>query len=252
MIVRLILSVSLLFAVGSLLIAFSHRRNSASPRQRRNDWIKYTVFLIIVGTILTCAAAGQMNLVVLLGVILIVAAFELGFNLRRRRIPGIIITVVSLGIIIFCLGHLILFDYSNWFPTVAFLFLVVSVTDSYAQLTGRIFGRHRLCPVLSPGKTVEGALGGILASTAAAVLFHFLQPEIPVRWVILLALIISIAAMLGDLAFSALKRLLGIKDFSRVLPGHGGVLDRFDSLIIASPVFYWSLKAVNSIRGVIS
>jgi phosphatidate cytidylyltransferase len=117
---------------------------------------------------------------------------------------------------------------------------VVWVGDSAAYYGGRIFGRHTLAPRISPKKTVEGAVAGLAGSVAAGV---FLE-----RWLIsnervlsmaLICLVAAIAGQIGDLAESALKRSAGVKDSSSLLPGHGGMLDRLDSLLFAAPVFYW-------------
>jgi len=126
-----------------------------------------------------------------------------------------------------------------WFGTFAFVFLLVGITDSYSQLWGKLAGKHKMCPHLSPHKTWEGLLGGILSALTAAGLFSFLIPELKYPQVLELGLIIALTATSGDLFFSLIKRRLSIKDFSGIIPGHGGVLDRFDSLIITAPVFYW-------------
>jgi phosphatidate cytidylyltransferase len=97
-----------------------------------------------------------------------------------------------------------------------------------------------LCPRLSPHKTVEGLIGGIVMAAAIAALLRFLLPSTTLAHVIVLGLVTAAGAVAGDLAFSALKRHAGLKDFSTALPGHGGVLDRFDSLVLAAPAFYWS------------
>ncbi len=117
--------------------------------------------------------------------------------------------------------------------------LLVAAADSYAQLWGRLQGRHHLCLRLSPGKTVEGFLGGILGATTLAPALVFLTPGASVPSLVLVGLSTALAAAAGELLFSLIKRRLGVKDFSALLPGHGGLLDRFDSLILAAPVSYW-------------
>ena len=119
---------------------------------------------------------------------------------------------------------------------------LVWVSDTAAYLVGRKFGRHKLAPKISPGKTVEGAAGAIAASIAYAVILAFLMPDLgpPLQglaWACYLAgaALICVSGMLGDLFESWAKRQAGVKDSGRVLPGHGGVLDRIDSACAALP-----------------
>ena len=116
--------------------------------------------------------------------------------------------------------------------------LLVWAADTGAYFTGRALGRHKLAPAISPGKTVEGVLGGLLAATLVAAGFRWLTgPEVPVGGWVALWVISCCASVVGDLAESHLKRLAGAKDSGTLLPGHGGVLDRIDSITAAAPVF---------------
>ena len=124
---------------------------------------------------------------------------------------------------------------------VIFTVINVAMTDSFALITGRIFGKHSFRPVLSPKKTWEGVFGGI---TAAAIAGYVAQPLIPTLSSVetaALGAVLAILGTLGDLSLSLLKRDLGLKDWSSALPGHGGILDRVDSFIIAAPACYWIL-----------
>ncbi len=121
-------------------------------------------------------------------------------------------------------------------------FLVAWSTDIFAYLTGKAFGKHKLIPDVSPKKTVEGAIGGLCAGVLAAVIFGFVVrliqdtylPNYPA--LIAVGLVMSLFAMAGDLIASLVKRHYGIKDYGKLLPGHGGILDRFDSVLGAGPV----------------
>jgi phosphatidate cytidylyltransferase len=118
-----------------------------------------------------------------------------------------------------------------------FLYLVIAANDAFAQITGQLFGARPLAPRLSPAKTVEGALGGIIfASLMGAAL------STTTGWSVLtgagFGLVLGVAGLGGDLLASAWKRALGLKNFSALLGAQGGVLDRFDGLIFAAPVFY--------------
>ncbi len=133
------------------------------------------------------------------------------------------------------MGFLILLPRDAVFPLLG----IVWAGDTGAYYGGRLLGRHRLAPVVSPAKTVEGAVAGALASLAAGILLMYALME--AEWTLLLTGVVGLTAaagQAGDLAESALKRAAGVKDSSRRLPGHGGVLDRIDSLLFAGPVFH--------------
>ncbi|HYK88092.1 MAG TPA: phosphatidate cytidylyltransferase [Acidobacteriota bacterium] len=124
----------------------------------------------------------------------------------------------------------------HWFVV---LLAVIWIGDTAALLVGRVMGRTPFAPLLSPKKTNEGAVGGLLAGVAAAVVLqHFLYTELPILHVVVLSLIAGGFGQLGDLAESLLKRAAQVKDSSHLIPGHGGVLDRVDSLLFAFPVSY--------------
>ncbi len=123
------------------------------------------------------------------------------------------------------------------------LLLGTFATDTAAFAAGRLLGRHKLAPRVSPAKTVEGAIGGLLGAVAAVVALDYVLglPHNPPLFV-LLGVLLAVAAQLGDLAESAVKRRFGVKDMGRVLPGHGGVLDRLDSVLFAALVLYYFVR----------
>ncbi|NMC28150.1 MAG: phosphatidate cytidylyltransferase [Syntrophomonadaceae bacterium] len=109
---------------------------------------------------------------------------------------------------------------------------------------GRLWGRNKLAPALSPSKTWEGALGAVIFSISTAMLFGLALSQLALVWwqAALIGFVASLAAQIGDLWESSIKRWAGVKDAGRILPGHGGVLDRFDSLMLVLPVMYYGLK----------
>lgn len=122
----------------------------------------------------------------------------------------------------------------------AFFFLVLMGSDTGAYYVGRTFGKHKLAPKVSPGKTWEGAIGGLAASLLFAVLAHFwFFRELPLKFALPLAAVMTVLGILGDLTESALKRGAGAKDAASILPGHGGLLDRLDSLLFNAPLIYY-------------
>ncbi|MFP3999028.1 MAG: phosphatidate cytidylyltransferase [Desulfobacterales bacterium] len=122
---------------------------------------------------------------------------------------------------------------------VFFVVLVVFLGDVGAFYVGTYFGRHKLAPAISPGKSVEGAFGGLAANIAVALIFKsILLPDLSIAFTVVFAVIVGIAGQIGDLFESQLKRRAGIKDSGTILPGHGGMLDRIDALLFAMPVAY--------------
>ena len=122
---------------------------------------------------------------------------------------------------------------------VFFSVLIVQASDVLQYLWGKLLGRHKLAPLLSPGKTVEGLVGGVLSATLLGALLSHLTPFGPARaaW---FALLLTVSGFLSGLLFSALKRQRGIKDWGQAIAGHGGVLDRVDSLCLSAPVAYYA------------
>lgn len=121
-----------------------------------------------------------------------------------------------------------------------YFFLVIMGADSGAYFAGKAFGKHKLIPAISPGKTFEGLVGGLLAAggfAALATIWFF--PELPFRWSVPLGITMAAISVLGDLAESAIKRGSGAKDAASILPGHGGLLDRLDSLLFNAPILYY-------------
>lgn len=136
------------------------------------------------------------------------------------------------------------------------VFIGAWVTDIFAYFTGVFFGKHKLCETISPKKTIEGSLGGIVFCSLAFVAFGLFagQGRVEIYEYIILAvigIIISVVSQIGDLSMSLIKRHYGIKDFGKIFPGHGGMLDRFDSIIAVSSVLFILLSALKSFNIII-
>ena len=153
---------------------------------------------------------------------------------------------ISFGVlyIAFCLAHLVFIRYLP--QGAAWLIVLTTITagaDTGAYYVGRNFGTRKLCPNISPGKTVEGAIGGILTGSVCAVLVgFFLLPEFRPFTVFTVAAFLAIVSISGDLAESIVKRSADVKDSGSLLLGHGGLLDRIDSMLIAAPFLYYFLS----------
>jgi phosphatidate cytidylyltransferase len=122
------------------------------------------------------------------------------------------------------------------------IFILIWVNDTFAYLTGRTLGRTKLFPSVSPKKTIEGSIGGLIFALAAAYIMSFYETKLTVVQWMVLATVIVFAGSLGDLLESKFKRVAGVKDSGAILPGHGGIWDRLDSLVFAAPFAYLVLN----------
>lgn len=163
-----------------------------------------------------------------------------------KMLTGVGVTMLGVIYVVFLGGFLVAirtgFENAPNLSThlLAYFFLVIFGSDTGAYFAGRAFGKHKLAPVISPGKTVEGLIGGIVAAAgfgALATVWFF--PELPYKWSIPLAVVLAGVGVLGDLCESAMKRGSKTKDAASILPGHGGLLDRLDSLLFGAPILYY-------------
>lgn len=129
---------------------------------------------------------------------------------------------------------------------IIYLFLITIMTDTFAYTVGRLIGRNKLLESISPNKTWEGMIGGTLFGVFISVVYYsaVINPTLPLYVVILMTLFLSIVGQLGDLVFSAIKRYFGKKDFSNIMPGHGGILDRLDSIIFVMLGFMFFISII--------
>ena len=120
-----------------------------------------------------------------------------------------------------------------------YLLLITVITDTFALITGIYIGKNKLAPTISPNKTIEGFMGGTLMGTFVATTFYYtaIDSSISIAILLLTTLFLSVVGQLGDLVFSSIKRTYNVKDFSNLIPGHGGILDRLDSLIFVALAF---------------
>jgi len=165
-----------------------------------------------------------------------------------RMISSTGATVLGVMYIVLLGGHLVAlrtgFSPEHSRHLLSFFFLVIMGADSAAYYGGKTFGKHKLAPNVSPGKTWEGVVAGMLASLLLATIAHaWFFPELPLKFALPLAAVMNVLSVIGDLTESALKRSAGAKDTANLLPGHGGVLDRMDSLLFNAPLIYYFARA---------
>jgi phosphatidate cytidylyltransferase len=193
-------------------------------------------------TFIPFSAGERLALACLSGLFL---AFALLFLFRIRDITtaarDIAYAVLGFIYIPFLLMHLVMLRQTAYgWQWLLVIMLIVMTNDSAAYYTGCAFGRHRLYPLVSPKKSIEGALGGVVGSICGTLLAKYtFFPQLPLADALITAVAIGVLGQTGDLFESLLKRSFGVKDSGSIIPGHGGVLDRLDSIIFAAPAMYY-------------
>ena len=182
--------------------------------------------------------------------IAVAAGLIYGWKIDRRGPYDAVATVTGLVYIPFFTYHMILIDMTEYRLFIWIVIIAAFGSDIFAYFTGYFFGKHKMAPNLSPKKTIEGAVGGLVASSLLAWLFGFIFMREMAPVCLALGLFGGAAGMAGDLTASAFKRKMGIKDYGNLIPGHGGIMDRFDSVIFVAPVVYYAICAMTGILSV--
>ena len=151
-------------------------------------------------------------------------------------------TIMFLGI---SFNHLVNIRVGSLYNFI-YLVLITTMTDTFAYFTGRLIGKHKMCPSVSPNKTWEGFVGGLVFGTIISVVFYVCVFDFTgsVFLLVLVSMLLSVVGQIGDLVFSSIKRHYKIKDYGNIMPGHGGVLDRLDSLLFVILVFTYLSKFI--------
>lgn len=178
--------------------------------------------------------------------LIIPASYVLGRRGLEDSLPSSAVAVLATTYVGMLGGSLIRLrnDFPEGSKLIFFLLLVVWLGDTGAYYVGKRFGRHKLSPRISPKKTIEGLMGGVIFSILAAVTIHYtFFPAFPLLHAVIAGMILSVAGVIGDLAESMWKRSADVKDSGHLIPGHGGFLDRFDSILFTAPILYcyWTL-----------
>jgi len=239
-------SFALLFAVFSIYILreFYQLTKTAGISPQKNLGITIGVLIYLLN-FLYAKGIIPVNLIGLyLSILFIIPAVEL-FRAKKNGLENISVTIFGILYVIFpfSIFHFFVFPgfplSDQYDPTLLiFLFILIWAYDSGAYLFGVTFGRHRLFERISPKKSWEGFFGGWFISILFALALHHVFHRFEPWFMVLIATTVTIAGTIGDLFESMIKRNLGIKDSGKFLPGHGGLLDRFDSILFASPFVY--------------
>lgn len=167
--------------------------------------------------------------------VLFIMLISILFN-KDMELKDIGITLLGILYVPFMLFHI---SYLEGTKYIWLIFLIAFGTDTFAYFAGNLFGKNKLSPKISPNKTIEGSLGGIIGSLIITIAFSVYFQIASIWKVAIMAIITSVVSQFGDLVASKIKRTTGIKDYGKLIPGHGGILDRFDSIILTAPVIYY-------------
>lgn len=166
------------------------------------------------------------------------------FNIEHRKLEDAMATITGIVYVVFFSFHVTLVEQTEYGILIWLVVLTAFGTDIMAYFSGFLFGKHKLCPKISPKKTIEGSIGGTLGSVILSGLFgYFFAPEVLVHC-LAIGVLGGIVSQFGDLTASIFKRKMGIKDYGNLIPGHGGILDRFDSVLFTGPMVYYYIVLV--------
>jgi len=215
------------YILGTFGIWFINRKKE--PHVRHRAWIKHITYFIVTSIVFFSIGINPVAFRILAFVIIIAGLIELLRLFKESGWAGkpffsvsiIIMGLLSLGFILFSMREKGL---------VLFAFLILSIFDGFSQVSGQLLGKTKLFPKISPNKTVEGFFGGAIVAVLSGLVFKSMVPVGSLKAMILAAVVVAFA-FAGDALKSLYKRKYNVKDFSNLIPGHGGVLDRFDSLI---------------------
>ena len=175
----------------------------------------------------------------------VVASLLYLFKINDRRLEDGMATITGIFYVEFFLYHVVLTDQTGEFRSFVWLiFLSAFATDILAYFTGYFLGKHKLCPSISPKKTIEGSVGGIIGSIVVCTAFGAIfEPHL--MWhCFAIGALGGVISQFGDLTASVFKRKMGIKDYGNLIPGHGGIMDRFDSVMFTAPMVYYYIALV--------
>jgi phosphatidate cytidylyltransferase len=233
-----------LFVASVLAVAALGARELFGAVDERSGSLRAPTIVATLAIVIAAAIGGLSTMGPALGLafaFLATWALAQGFEHLAERMGVAALGLVYAGVT--CAFMTLLRVGPTGFGRYLYFLVVVQMADLGGLFGGMAFGRHKLAPRLSPGKTWEGAVGSVVVAAGGGALFAFAVPELGLAKSAALAVPLAITGLVGDLFASGLKRSAGLKDFSAVLPGHGGILDRFDSYLVAAPVA-WALFAL--------
>lgn len=238
-----------LVIVLSVLGIYEYNKAFKAAGYKPISWVGYLgcFMIFLMGGVLADASKIVLIKIGLPALLIAIFMYIILINLNRTIID-VAITVFSLLYIPFMFSFIkliLLMENGRFY--IWLVFLGAFASDTFAYLIGKKFGKTKLCPDISPNKTVEGSIGGILGVIISYIILTYVGNmliglNLNLMYIIIAGVIAGIAGQFGDLSASAIKRYCGVKDFGNLIPGHGGILDRFDSILFVAPVIYMFLK----------
>ncbi len=238
MISKALLLIITCFIIGACAIILNGIKNK-DLLENKQRWIKFLVYLGIVHLIVLTIC--YHSLIRYISILLITMGLIELFYVWKKSGQRSIFLFMSL--FFFLTLGIFFIEFSFWENTSKQLlvYLFVFIFDGFSQVTGQLIGKHKLSPKISPNKTIEGTIGGFVSILITSI---FIGPEVygnnPVA-IILIPLLIGSLSLSGDLLASYFKRLCNVKDYSNLIPAHGGILDRFDSFIFSGALYWFIL-----------
>lgn len=220
----IIVSFFILGAVGFYFV----NRNKDKTESKKN-WLKYVVYFFLINLVFFSIVIKPIVFRFLTVGITLIGLYEIYRLFRKANYNNLDVFVIGIVLmLLFGTGFVAFGTLSS--NIILYTFLTASIFDSFSQISGQLFGRKKLFPAISPNKTLGGFIGGAIVAFGGAFLLRDLYPYSQIKFVTN-TLGIILFALLGDLLTSLYKRKFKVKDYSNLIPGHGGILDRFDSLI---------------------
>lgn len=237
--------------IMTLLCAIGTWEMLGCIRQRDNKLLSVPAMLVsVISPVLSCFFGYGSVLMVVMLYIAVLLSLSVFFDEKVKVINVSEVFMTTLYVVL-CFTALLRLRYIEAGAEYIYLlvFIAAWVTDTFAYFTGFLFGKHKLIPKISPKKTVEGAIGGVIFCVVAFIVYGIVVGKVTDAKLNLFVLAVvgffmSLVSMIGDLIASSIKRTYGIKDYSNLFPGHGGVLDRFDSIMILSPLLLFVVENI--------
>ncbi|MDF2634964.1 MAG: phosphatidate cytidylyltransferase [Pelosinus sp.] len=242
-----------LFAVAILILTLLAWHEFYIMLRNKSVNVFYTLGLLLNFFILGCAWLGNsQEMIMTLVFSILFMLMKMIASGNKFTIADVAFSILGVTYIGILFSHLLLLRYTDSTLYIAtslgtlsagasylwLAFIGTWANDTFAYFVGSRFGRHKLCPAISPAKTIEGSVGGMFGSILAIIVLGLLF-KLPVSHSVVMGILVGVTAPIGDLAESAIKRFAGVKDSGKLLPGHGGILDRFDSILFTVPVIYY-------------